>query len=148
MTPSATLDEPRAPVRAAERELPAVRKLEEALIRGPEAKLVGPAGEIAIPRTVYQVLRRVVHEMIRGNAVAVVPVHMELTTQQAADLINVSRPYLIRLLDEKRIPFRRQGTHRRIRFDDLMAYRRERSRRRGEALAEMTREAQDEGRYD
>ena len=101
-----------------------------------------------MPPSVYALLTRVVHELARGNAVTVVPIHAELTTQQAADLLNVSRPFLVKLLEAREIPFHRAGTHRRIRLDDLMAYRERRSRGRRTALAEMAREAQEMGLYE
>lgn len=143
------LDEPRAPVRPKDQELDAVRILGEIFEARRKPKLVGPSGEeVEIPGTVYAVIRRVLHEMSQGNAVAVVPVHMELTTQQAADLLNVSRPHLIKLLDAGAIPFTKVGKHRRVRFDAVMAYRKSRSQRRRGALAEMTRIAQEQRRYD
>jgi len=146
---TAALGEPRAPVRAKEQELDAVRLLDEFLEGRRKAKLIGPSGdEIAIPESVYTVIRRVVHEMTQGNAVAVVPVHMELTTQQAAELLNMSRPHLIKLLDAGLIPYHKVGKHRRVRFDAVMAYQAARSTHRRAALAEMTRIAQEQGRYD
>lgn len=133
------------PVKATERERPAVEKLEAAL-NAPAGKLAGPdGGMVPIPAPVYALLRRIVAELTRGHAVTVVPVHAELSTQQAADLLNVSRPYVVKLLDQKKIAFRKVGTHRRIRFDDLMQYRRERSATRRDALIEMAREAHDQG---
>ena len=147
--PTPVIDEPRAPVRPTQQELPAARRLDELLEGKRKAKLLGPSGEeLPIPESIYTVIRRVVHEMTQGNAVSVVPVHMELTTQQAADLLNVSRPHLIKLLDDGLIPHHKVGKHRRVRFDAVMAYRSARSGQRRKALAEISRTAQEQHRYD
>lgn len=146
---AAVLDEPRAPVRPKEQELPAVRRIDAIFEGRRKPKLLGPNGEeFAIPESIYTVIRRVVHEMTQGNAVVVMPVHMELTTQQAADLLNVSRPHLVKLLDAGTIPHHKVGKHRRVRFDAVMAYRTGRSVERRRALAEITRAAQEQRRYD
>jgi excisionase family DNA binding protein len=100
---------------------------------------------ITLPREALEVFVEVLGQMANGNAVTVVPVHAELTTHQAADILNVSRPFLIGLLDAGKIPFRKVGTHRRIRFTDLMAYKQQDDARRDEALAELTQQAQDLG---
>jgi excisionase family DNA binding protein len=148
----AVLDEPRAPVQPSERERPAVRQLEAALSKPKRALLFDPdGGQIEFPKSVYNVLVQVVHAMSRGNAVAVIPISAVLTTQQAADILNVSRPYLIQLLDEKAIPFeksKRPGSHRRIRLEDLLAYKSQRSSARRKVLEELTHEAEGQGRYD
>ena len=110
--------------------------------------VVGEAGgseTVTIPTVAFRLLVRLLAEMAAGNAVRLIPHHAELTTQEAAELLSVSRPYLVRLLDEGRIPFHRVGTHRRVLFKDLMAYRAEHTRARREALDELTRLDQELG---
>lgn len=117
--------------------------------RAPRCQLVGPRGEtIPVPESVFFVLERVAEVMAGGDSVTVVPVSRELTTQQAADLLNVSRQYLVRLLEEGRIPFRRTGKHRRVRIDDLLAFKEQRDQERRAGLRELTRMTEELGGYD
>jgi excisionase family DNA binding protein len=125
-------------------------RLEEVLRQpptgAPRPQLLSPTGDrIVIPDAVLRALARVTHEMARGNGVAVVPLHHELTTHEAAALLHVSRPQLIRMLDQGRLPHRRVGTHRRIRFDDVTAYLAREEERREALLARIARESQEMG---
>ena len=84
-------------------------------------------------------------ELADGNAVQVVPVHAELTTQEAADLLNVSRPHLVKLLEDGALPFHRTGKHRRVRFADLMQFKAARERDSEQAMQELAGQAQELG---
>jgi len=92
---------------------------------------------LRIPAPAVRMLVRILEEMARGNAVTLIPVHAELTTQEAADMLNISRPSLIQLLGDDKIEYRKIGTHRRIKFESLMAYKRAADKERRAALAEL-----------
>ena len=113
------------------------RFLQETDIDG--ATLVGTDGEtIEIPAPITRVLRRIVPLMATGAAIDIVPVQQEVTAQQAADLLNISRPSLMRLLDTDEIPCERsEGGHWRISFADVMRYKQHRSEIRRTAFAEI-----------
>ena len=124
---------------AQDQEAPSIKQIERILeLEGSQPKLVGANGEeITIPESVYQVLRQAVHAMASGKVISIVIQERELTTQQAADFLNVSRPYLIKLLEQGEIPYIMVGTHRRIRFDDLMKYKQQRDHKRRQLLQEL-----------
>lgn len=112
-------------------------------------ELVGPNGEtFALPEAVFRVLKRVVQVMARGDSIAVVAVAQQLSTQQAADVLNVSRQYLVRLLDEKRIPCTKTGSHRRIRLEDVLSFKEKRDRNRRAGMRELSRLSQEFGGHD
>lgn len=97
---------------------------------------------IDLPREVMQVLVEVLGQMANGNGVRVVPVHAELTTQQAADILNVSRPHLVKVLESGAIPFHFVGTHRRVKLGDVLAYKARFEVDQDAALDELAAEAQ------
>jgi len=101
--------------------------------------------ELVLPHAATRLIHHLLTEMAQGNAVTLIPIHAELTTQEAADFLNVSRPYLIRLLEQKKMPFHMVGTHRRIRFEDLMTFKQEFEKKRRDAMDELARQAQELG---
>ena len=98
---------------------------------------------LTLPKSVKTLLTHLLTQMSYGNAVTLIPIHAELTTQEAADHLNVSRPYLISLLEAGEIKFRKVGTHRRVKFRDLRAYEERKKREREVALTELAQQAQD-----
>ncbi len=124
--------------------------LHELLRREGRARLVGRGGKRAIelPDAVYELLLRILDGLQQGKAISVVPVMQDLTTQQAAALLGVSRPFFIKLLESGALPFHLTGTHRRVYLKDLMAYKEHRDRERREALNQMAKEAEDLELYD
>lgn len=98
---------------------------------------------VIIPAAVARLFKDILAQMSEGNTVTIMPLQVELTTQQAADLLNVSRPYLIGLLDSRKIPCRKVGTHRRIYAKDVLDYKRAIDADRNRALNELAKQAQE-----
>jgi excisionase family DNA binding protein len=104
---------------------------------------VEDGSELIVPRAALELFARILAHMAAGQAVSVVPANAELTTQQAADLLNVSRPFLIGLLEAGEIEYRKVGAHRRVKMSSLVDYMRrddERRRKSADELAALTRE--------
>jgi len=101
--------------------------------------------DLVLPRAALDMLRNLLSEMAQGNAVTIVPVHAELTTQEAANMLNVSRPHLVKLLTEGKIAYTMVGSHRRVRLTDLLAYKQDQDAASRSALDELTEQAQDLG---
>jgi excisionase family DNA binding protein len=143
-----------SPVWAAPEERKAVADLSAFLAnvshgrKHPRCELVGPSGErTLVPKAVFYVLEHVAEVLARGDAITVVSVGKELTTQQAADLLNVSRPYVVRLLDEGQIPYTKTGRHRRLRIEHVLEYQRVRDLECRASLDELTALSEDLGGY-
>jgi excisionase family DNA binding protein len=100
------------------------------------------AESVTVPTSALRLFLHLLAEMSQGNAVTLIPSHAELTTEQVAELLNVSRPYVVKLLEEGKIPFRTVGRYRRVRFDDVMAYKRKDDEARAKILDQLTAEAQ------
>jgi excisionase family DNA binding protein len=101
--------------------------------------------ELTLPKSATRLIAHLLTEMAQGNAVTIIPIHANLTTQEAADHLSVSRPYLIGLLEAGKMPFQMVGTHRRVRFDDLIAFKAASEKRRREMMEELAAQSQAEG---
>lgn len=99
--------------------------------------------DVILPAAAVRLLVALLSEMAQGNAVTLIPIHAEFTTQQAADFLGVSRPFLVKLLEEGKLPYRKVGTHRRVLFEDLKNYKAEIDRKRLETLNELAAQAQE-----
>ena len=109
-----------------------------------QVKIEGEQEEtVSIPAPAFRLLNGILAEMAKGNAVTLLPIHAELTTQQAADILNVSRPFLVQLLEDGKLPCRKVGTHRRVRLQDLMQYKHKMKLERSKALDELVAQAQE-----
>ncbi len=96
-----------------------------------------PAETVQLPASAVRLLINILDQMAQGNAVTLMPIHAELTTVQAAEVLNVSRPHLVKLLEEGKIPYHRVGTHRRIRAEEVLAFKREKMASRRQTLDEL-----------
>ncbi len=150
---------PQDPVLAMPDEQQALSRLESLMLQSqnwsegannqaPSPQFVGSDGQsVALPPSLVGLLRQLVHDLAQGRAVMLVSHDQELTTQQAADLLNISRPYLVKMLERGEIPFTKTGTHRRVLLADLMEYKQHRDARRRQGLAQLTQLAEEMGDY-
>lgn len=111
-------------------------------------KLSGQRGaDVEVSAEALRLLVEILGHLARGNAVTVAPLAAEITTQQAAELLNVSRPFVVKLLDDGQVPFRKVGNRRRVRLADVLAYRRRDDEHRDLVLRQLTEESEALGLY-
>ena len=106
-------------------------------------KVIDGNQEVDVPVSALRMLVDILAQMAEGNAVTIVPYHAELTTQQAADFLNVSRPHLVGLLERNELPYRKVGSHRRILFKDLVEFQQRSRVERKKALDELAAQSQE-----
>lgn len=125
-----------------------IRELHELLKLGVPA-LVGSDGErLDLPESVYHLLKLIVKNMRQGRTITVVPEQANLTTQKVANIIGVSRPHVVKLLDSGSIPFHKTGSHRRVLLKDALEYAKKRDAERKKILNEIAKKAFEDGLYD
>lgn len=108
--------------------------------------LIGPDGtQTELPHSAFEALRIVIDGMAAGKTMTLVPSGTQITTAHAAEMLQMSRPHLVKLLDRGEIPFVRVGTHRRLSVEDVVAYRERRATRRREQLRELSRFSAEHG---
>ncbi len=143
--PATSVNEPVSLPATEEDQIGEIRRL----VQEGRARLLGPDGrQIKLPDTVQELLLKILKNLQAGKAVSIVAEHQDLTTQRAANILGVSRPFLVRLLEDGEIPFHMVGSHRRIYLRDLLAYKHRRDSARHEAIDRMARAEQDAGTYD
>lgn len=131
----------------------ALRRISDYMARNPDGLPeevqvhveVGDDDVLVVPRQAVELFAHILTHLAAGRGVTIIANHTMLTTQQAADRLNVSRPYLIKLLEEGEIPYEMVGTHRRIKFEELMAYKQRDDARRRKAVDELTALGQELG---
>ena len=108
-----------------------------------EIEVSGEKEHVKIPVSAFKFLSTILEHIAQGKAVSIIPSGAEITTQQAAEMLNVSRPHVVKLLEEGELPFHKVGTHRRIKLKDLEKYRARMEKEREEALTELAKQAQE-----
>jgi excisionase family DNA binding protein len=103
----------------------------------------GTMRTVTVPTEALRMLAELLTQLGMGNAVHIIPIHAELTTQEAANMLDVSRPHLVSLLEANKIPFRKVGRHRRLRFEDVLAFKKLTEEKSDKAFTELVRQAQE-----
>jgi excisionase family DNA binding protein len=142
-----TLTLHREPIAAPNADREALRGVEAMTQSGLELRVSAGDQSVELPEALRLVLEQAAHELVRGNQVSLLPLGRMLTTRQAAEMLNVSRPFLIQLLEREEIPYEMVGTHRRVAIEDVLRYRAKRSERRREVLRALSEDADELGIY-
>lgn len=122
--------------------------LEELQTENPEIEIDKTSEKIRIPLNALKLLVKILEETSKGRLVSIVPIATEMTTQAAAELLGCSRPHLIRLLEKGEIQFTKIGKHRRIRYEDIVKYKKEIKARQKQLLIEIMKSDEESGLYD
>jgi len=132
-----------------EAEATQIEELHRLLKKG-NATLTSPDGlhQVELTDPLYRLLLRIMNDVLEGRPIVYSPGTQDLTTQQAAHLLGMSRQFLVGLLDKGELPYHRVGTHRRVMLKDVLAYRKQRDQKRHAALNQMAKDAADAGHYD
>lgn len=131
-----------------EAELNEIIELVQKITNSEKVLITKDGQSIEVPQFVSQVLYEILSILSKGGSMTIIPMEKELTTQQAADILNVCRPYLVKLLEKNEIPFRKVGSHRKILMRDLIAYKDRVKINRKEKLSELVNLSQELGLYD
>ena len=118
-------------------------KLRSVATPGVKIKIQETGEFFTIPKKALSLLITILSNMSEGKSITIIPTDSEVSTQQAADMLNVSRPHLVKLLENNTIPFKKVGSHRRILLTDLIAYEKSLQRTREEKLKFLSEQAQD-----
>ena len=110
---------------------------------GVKIRIQESGADIVIPRKALEFLHFILSSMAEGKAVSLIPSESELSTQQAADMLNVSRPHLVKLLEQGDLPFRKVGSHRRVQLEDLLRYEAQQTEQRKQQLQFLAEQAQE-----
>ncbi len=144
---TATLQSPtRREQKIAQENLDAVEKIvqkHDAAQKPIEIEITGEKTHIKIPPTAFRFLNMVLQLMAKGKAITIIPTDTEISTQQAAEMLNVSRPHIVKLLEKEELPYHKVGTHRRIKLKDLEEYREKMDKKRRKLLEELAKQAQE-----
>lgn len=142
-----TLTMDREPIAAPNSDREALRGIEALAQSGQDLRVSAGGESVELPEALRLIIGQAAHELVRGNRVSLLPLGRMLTTRQAAEMLNVSRPFLIQVLERGEIPFEMVGTHRRVAIEDVLRYRAQRSEQRREALRALSQEADELGIY-